>query len=72
MTQNPATGESLAFFVGGTAEDVDRAIEAASRAFPAWKNYPPPKRGEILLKAAAILRHRKDELGEMVSKEWGK
>ena len=72
VTQNPANGEALAFFVGGTAEDVDQAVEAASRAFPAWKNYPPPKRGEILLRAAAILRRRKDELGEMVTKEMGK
>jgi aldehyde dehydrogenase (NAD+) len=72
VTQNPANGEALASFVGGTAEDVGRAVEAASRAFPAWKNYPPPKRGEILLRAAAVLRRRKDELGELVTKEMGK
>ena len=72
VTQNPANGEALAFFVRGTAEDVDQAVEAASRAFPAWKNYPPPKRGEILLRAAAVLRRRKDELGELVTKEMGK
>ena len=72
VTQNPANGEALAFFAGGTVEDVDQAVEAASRAFPAWKKFPPPKRGEILLRAAAILRRRKDELGEMVTKEMGK
>ena len=71
-TQNPANGEDLAFFVGGRAEDVDLAVEAATRAFPAWKNYPPPGRGIILLRAAAILRRRKDELGEMVTREMGK
>jgi len=32
----------------------------------------PPKRGEILLRAATILRRRKEELGEMVTKEMGK
>ena len=72
VTKNPTTGETLAFFVGGTAVDVDQAVEAASRAFPAWKNYPPPKRGEILLRAAAVLRRRKDELGQLVTKEMGK
>jgi alpha-ketoglutaric semialdehyde dehydrogenase len=71
-TQNPANGEDLAFFVRGRAEDVHLAVEAAARAFPAWKNYPPPGRGMILLRAAAILRRRKDELGEMVTKEMGK
>ena len=71
VTQNPANGEALAFFAGGTAEDVGRAVEAASCAFPAWKNYPPPKRGEILRRAAAVLRRRKDELGEGVTREMG-
>lgn len=72
VTQNPATGDPLAFFVAGTAEEVGQAVEAASRAFPSWKKYPPPKRGEILFGAAAILRRRKDELGEMVTREMGK
>ena len=49
VTQNPANGEDLAFFVGGRAEDVDLAVEAATRAFPAWKNYPPPRRGKFCL-----------------------
>jgi aldehyde dehydrogenase (NAD+) len=72
MTKNPANGGTLAFLAQGNREDVDRAAAAALRAFPAWKQYPPPKRGEILLRAAAIMRRRKDELGEMVTKEMGK
>ena len=72
MTKNPATGEPLAIFPEGTRADVSQALEAAEKAFPKWKQFPPPKRGEILLKAAAILRQRKDELGELVSKEMGK
>ncbi|MBP1717989.1 MAG: Aldehyde dehydrogenase [Deltaproteobacteria bacterium] len=72
MTKNPANGETLAFFAQGNRADVDRAAAAALRAFPDWKNFPPPKRGEILLRTAALLRRRKDELGEMVTKEMGK
>jgi len=72
VSQNPANGEALAAFALGTQKDVDKAVQAATQAFPAWKNFPPPKRGEILLKAAAILRQRKDELGEVVTKEMGK
>lgn len=71
-TKNPATGEVLATFPQGTKDDVLKAIDAAEKAFPKWKKYPAPKRGKILLKAVAIMRQRKDELGETVSQEMGK
>jgi aldehyde dehydrogenase (NAD+) len=71
-SRNPASGEVLATFPRGTREDVVRAIEAAESAFPGWKAMPPPKRGEILLRAALIMRERKQELGELVSAEMGK
>ncbi|MFZ7113664.1 MAG: aldehyde dehydrogenase family protein, partial [Desulfatiglandales bacterium] len=69
---NPATGEILATFPEGTVKDVERAIEAASDAQTIWRGFPAPKRGEILLKAAWIMRNRKDELGELASREMGK
>lgn len=72
VIQNPATGEPLATFPVGTPEDVGRAFEAAARAFPPWKHFPPPKRGEILLRAAAIMRQKKEELGALVTREMGK
>jgi aldehyde dehydrogenase (NAD+) len=72
MTKNPANGGTLAFIAQGSKKDVDKAVEASIRALPMWKKFPPPKRGEILLKAAAIMRKRKDELGETVTKEMGK
>jgi acyl-CoA reductase-like NAD-dependent aldehyde dehydrogenase len=71
-TRNPATGESLALFPQGTREDVVKAIEAAQKAFPRWRRFPPPKRGEILLRAAAVMRRRKEELGSLVTREMGK
>ncbi|MBI5969520.1 MAG: aldehyde dehydrogenase family protein [Deltaproteobacteria bacterium] len=71
-TKNPANGETLASFAEGTREDVFKAAEAAGKAFPNWKQFPAPKRGEILLKAAAIMRARKEELGALVTKEMGK
>ena len=71
-TKNPATGDVLARFPKGTRNDVLRAIDAAEAAFPAWKKTPPPKRGEILLRAAQIMRERKQALGELVSSEMGK
>ena len=71
-TKNPTTGEILAAFPKGTKEDVIKAIDAAEKALPQWKECPAPKRGEILLKAASIARKRKEELGEIVTKEMGK
>ncbi len=71
-TKNPANGETLAVFPEGTREDVIKAIEAARKTFPKWKGFPPPKRGEILLRAAAVMRQRKDELGALVTREMGK
>ena len=71
-TKNPASGEILATFQSGTSDDVFHAGEAAENAFRQWKQFPPPKRGEILLKAAALMRQRKEDLGETVTKEMGK
>lgn len=71
-TKNPATGEILATFPAGTKEDTTKAIDAAEKAFPKWKKTPAPKRGDIILKAALIMKEKKDELGEIVSKEMGK
>jgi len=71
-TQNPATGEVLATFPQGTRDDVRRAIDAAEAALPKWRSTPAPRRGELLLEAARIMRVRKRELGELVTKEMGK
>ncbi len=71
-TRSPINGEVLATFPSGTKADVNRAIDAAEAAYPKWRKTPPPKRGEILLRAAQILRQRKQEVGELVTKEMGK
>jgi acyl-CoA reductase-like NAD-dependent aldehyde dehydrogenase len=71
-TQNPANGEVMATFPLGSREDVMRAIGAAEEAFPGWKATSAHKRGQVLLRAAAIMRTRKGELGRLVSAEMGK
>jgi acyl-CoA reductase-like NAD-dependent aldehyde dehydrogenase len=72
LSRAPASGEVLAAFSKGTPSDVKAAVDAAEAAFPGWRSYPAPKRGEILLRAAHILRERKEELGRLVSQEMGK
>jgi len=71
-TTNPATGEVLARCAAGNEEDIAKAVDAAAKSFGDWKRFPAPRRGEIIFKAASILRQRKKILGEMVTKEMGK
>lgn len=71
-TVNPATGEMVGTFVAGTAQDVTRAVDAAEKAFHGWKATPAPVRGEILLRAARLLKERKAAVGEVVTREMGK
>ena len=42
--RNPATNALLARVPMGGAEDVDRAVQAALKAFPAWRATPPVNR----------------------------
>ncbi|MCI4349011.1 MAG: aldehyde dehydrogenase family protein [Thermoplasmata archaeon] len=71
-TRNPANGEVVGSFVAGTIEDASEAVHAAHRAFKAWKETPPPTRGAILLRAAEILRKRKEAVARIVTREMGK
>lgn len=70
---NPAnTDDIISEFPEATAEDVQRAIEAAAKAFPMWKNTPAPERGRILWKAANLVRERAEEIAQMMTREEGK
>jgi aldehyde dehydrogenase (NAD+) len=71
-SRNPTNGETVGSFVSATKEDARRAIDAAQAAFPAWRATPPPRRGDILLRASEIMRRRKEELGRLVTEEMGK
>jgi len=69
---NPATGESIGQVVVSGLSDLQAAVASAAASAQAWKLTPAPKRGELLLKAAAILRQRKDEAARALSMEEGK
>jgi acyl-CoA reductase-like NAD-dependent aldehyde dehydrogenase len=71
--RNPArSGEVVGVFPSAGREDATRAAEAAAQAFPGWARTPMPKRSEILLKAAALLEQRLDEVAEGLTREEGK
>jgi betaine-aldehyde dehydrogenase len=61
-TTNPATGAPIAAVAQAGVGDTEAAIEAAQRAFPAWKALAPAQRGACMRKAAAILREHAQTL----------
>lgn len=69
---NPTTEQPLGQFQSGNENDINRAVDAAERAFDAWSSVPAPKRGEILLRAATLLRQEKESLAKLLSTEMGK
>jgi succinate-semialdehyde dehydrogenase / glutarate-semialdehyde dehydrogenase len=69
---NPATGEVLGRVPFAEPEDVDRAIEAAGAAFPAWRDMGPDKRAAVLKNAAALIHQRAAEIGRVMTLEEGK
>ncbi|GAC1628400.1 MAG: aldehyde dehydrogenase family protein [Chloroflexota bacterium] len=73
-TYNPATGEVIARVAEAGPEDVDRAVRAARAAFDGgkWPTMSASKRGRILLKAAALIRGRLDDIAEMETRNGGK
>ena len=70
---NPARrGEVVGRFQRSNVRDVDRAIQSALDAFPAWKAVPAPERGEIILRAALILERDRDAIARDMTREMGK
>jgi 1-pyrroline dehydrogenase len=69
---NPATGEVIAEVPKGTEADVDRAVEAAKRAWLEWRDTTPQERSELLLKLADAIEEHADELAQVESQNVGK
>ena len=68
---DPSTEEACAVISLGAKADVDKAVAAARRAFPAWAATPLEKRIALLEKLDAIMQRRMGELGEAISLEMG-
>lgn len=69
---NPSTGSVIARVPLATQEEVKEAINAAQKAFPAWRALSVGKRVEIMLKFRQLLTDNMDELIDMICKESGK
>src|SRR5215469_13185850 len=71
-SRNPATGELLATVAEGEAEDIDRAVAAARRAFEGpWSKFKPYERQQVLLKLADLVERHFDELSALDTLDMG-
>ena len=72
QTINPANEELVADIAQADIADVDAAVKAASDAFKAWRLTPAPLRGELLFKVGDILKQKKEELAQLLTRDMGK
>jgi 1-pyrroline dehydrogenase len=69
---NPATGAVIGEVPSCGAEDVDRAVEAAGKAFETWRDATPKERSELLHRLADVLDENVEELAQLESLNVGK
>jgi betaine-aldehyde dehydrogenase len=69
---NPATGEQIAQAPRSSAEEVERAVSAARRAFDGWSRRTPAERATALLALAALIEEHGDELARSEALNAGK
>src|SRR5579872_2261052 len=71
--RNPADGEDLiGTFQESNADDLNAAVEAADRAFNAWRLTPAPRRAEFLYAVGNVLKRDKEKIAREMTREMGK
>lgn len=69
---NPATGEVFATAPAADAAQLDAAVDAARRAFPAWKALALAERAQVLTAASRAIFENADELARLFVREQGR
>src|SRR6187402_881368 len=69
---SPVDGKLIASVKSCDRETYDAVIAKAKEAFVEWRNWPAPKRGEVVRQIGEELRAQKHALGQLVSYEMGK
>ena len=74
VTTDPATEQEITHVAHGEAEDIDRAVAAARRAFEEgpWRTITPSARGQIIWRLADLLEKHTDEFAELEALDNGK
>src|SRR4051812_10249350 len=70
---NPATGEQIGFVPAANETDIDRAVEAARKAFyeTDWPTRPVEERAECMERLAALIAEHQPEFRDLVTDELG-
>ena len=69
---NPATEQEIGRLPHAEQAELDDALAAAQRGFRVWRKTPPGERANVLLKAAALMRERQDDIARAITAEHGK
>ena len=69
---DPATEHEIGRLPHAEQRDLDDALEAAEKGFRAWSKTAPIERANVLLRAAALMRERQEEIATAITAEHGK
>lgn len=69
---SPVDGKAIGTVTTASKKDYNRVVEVAQERLGYWKNFPAPRRGEIVRQVGLVLREKKADLGRLVSYEMGK
>ncbi len=69
---NPATGRSDKQVALATRATVQEAIDAAKKAFPAWRDTPAAKRARVMFRFKQLLEENAEHICELITAEHGK
>ncbi len=69
---NPSTGEVYSLIPDSDAADVNLAVKAANKAFPAWSKTSAEQRHDVLMKLVSLIERDLDSLAEAESIDNGK
>ena len=69
---NPATEEGIGRLPCASKSDLDDALDAAEKGFRLWSRTSPRVRADTILRAAALMRERQEEIAQSITLEHGK
>ena len=71
-SHSPVDAQMIGSVKSTDKEAYEKTIQTAQNAFLEWRNWPAPKRGEVVRQLGEALRVQKQYLGQLVSYEMGK
>jgi aldehyde dehydrogenase (NAD+) len=72
LSHSPVDGKEIASVVAADKAAYETVVHKAAAAFKEWRQWPAPKRGEVVRQVGEALRANKEALGKLVSYEMGK